>query len=187
MRSFTTLDLQYAHRFYGFQGEAQYLHGHTGVLVIEVEDTIENGVNMVFPCNEIKKTAWEVLQNFDHALVLREDDPLLPAILGVYEAQGIKDGTYTNMQKGPAFQTELATAYPDCRLVVTKETMTVEGMIKIVYELLKDKLNIVKLTFTSGVNGASMEFHAQSERQRCPLCGIELLDNGKCPKCGYKK
>lgn len=34
---------------------------------------------------------------------------------------------------------ELAAAYPDCRLVVTKETMTVEGMIKIVYDLLKDK------------------------------------------------
>jgi len=50
------------------------------------------GVNMVFPCNEIKKTAWEVLKNFDHALILREDDPLLPAILGVYEAQGIKNG-----------------------------------------------------------------------------------------------
>ena len=73
MRSITTLDLQYAHRFYGFRGEAQYLHGHTGVLTIEVEDTIEPGVNMVFPCNEIQKTAWSVLKNFDHALVLRED------------------------------------------------------------------------------------------------------------------
>ena len=31
MRSITTFDLQYAHRFYRFQGEAQYLHGHTGV------------------------------------------------------------------------------------------------------------------------------------------------------------
>ena len=60
MRSITKLDLQYAHRFYGFKGEAQYLHGHTGVLTIEVEDTVEPGVNMVFPCNEIKKTAWEV-------------------------------------------------------------------------------------------------------------------------------
>lgn len=76
MRSFTTLDLQYAHRFYGFKGEAQYLHGHTGVLTIEVEDTVNTGVNMVFPCNEIQKTAWDVLQNFDHALVLREDDSL---------------------------------------------------------------------------------------------------------------
>ena len=86
MRSITTLDLQYAHRFYGFKGEAQYLHGHTGILTLEVEDTVNAGVNMVFPCNEIQKTAWEVLKNFDHATILREDDPLLPALLGVYEA-----------------------------------------------------------------------------------------------------
>ena len=112
MRSITTLDLQYAHRFFGFKGEAQYLHGHTGILTIEVEDSIEPGVNMVFPCNEIQKTAWEVLKNFDHALILREDDPLLPAILKVYEEQGIRDGAPTNKMKGPAFKTELATAYP---------------------------------------------------------------------------
>lgn len=43
-------------------------------------------------------------------------------------------------------------------LVVTKETMTVEGMIKIVYDLLKDKPNIAKITFMSGVNAASTEF-----------------------------
>ena len=187
MRSITTLDLQYAHRFYGFQGEAQYLHGHTGVLTIEVEDSVNEGVNMVFPCNEIQKTAWSVLKNFDHALVLREDDPLLPAILDVYEKQGIKNGAPSNVMKGPAFKTDLATAYPECRLVVTKETMTVEGMIKIVYDLLKDKLNIVKLTFTSGVNAASEEFEPTLSKDRCPWCGIALNENGVCPKCGYKK
>jgi len=187
MRSLTTFDLQYAHRFYGFQGEAQYLHGHTGVLTIEVEDSINEGVNMVFPCNEIKKTAWDVLKNFDHALVLREDDPLLPAVLGVYEKQGIKGGHKNNVMKGEAFQTEWATAYPDCRLVVTKETMTVEGMIKIVYHLLKDKLNIAKITFTSGANAASEEFTTKNNIDRCPLCGIALDENGLCPKCGYQK
>jgi 6-pyruvoyltetrahydropterin/6-carboxytetrahydropterin synthase len=186
MRSFTTLDLQYAHRFYGFKGEAQYLHGHTGILTLEVEDTVNMGVNMVFPYNEVKKTAWEVLQNFDHALVLREDDPLLPAILGAYEEQGIKNGAPTNKQKGPAFKTDLATAYPECRLVVTKETMTVEGVIKIVYDLLKDKLNIAKITFTSGVNGATEEYDTKNELARCPLCGIALNENSVCPKCGYK-
>ena len=187
MRSITTLDLQYAHRFYGFQGEAQYLHGHTGKLTIEVEDSIEKGVNMVYPCNEIQKTAWEVLKNFDHALILREDDPLLPAILKVYEEQGIKNGAPSNKMKGNEYKTDLATAYPDCRLVVTKETMTVEGMIKIVYDLLKDKLNIAKLTFTSGVNAASQEFEVKTQKDRCPLCGVELDENGVCPKCGYKK
>ncbi len=189
MRSITTLDLQYAHRFYGFQGEAQYLHGHTGVLTIEVEDNVllTPSVNMVFPCNEIQKTAWEVLKNFDHALILREDDPLLPAILAVYEKQGIRNGAPTNVMKGPAFQTELATAYPECRVVVTKETMTVEGMIKIVYDLLKDKLNIAKLTFTSGVNAASQEYPVDRSIERCPLCGIALGEDGVCPKCGYRK
>ncbi len=187
MRSITKLELQYAHRFYGFKGEAQYLHGHTGILTIEVEGTVNDGVNMVFPCNEIQKTAWDVLRNFDHALILRQDDPLLPAVLDVYEKQGIRDGHPNNVMKGPAFETELATAYPDCRLVVTKETMTVEGMIKIVYELLKDKLNIVKLTFSSGVNMASECYEPHLEVDRCPLCGIALNENGICPKCGYKK
>ncbi|MCF0112619.1 MAG: 6-carboxytetrahydropterin synthase [Bacilli bacterium] len=187
MRSITKIELQYAHRFYGFQGEAQYLHGHTGVLTLEVEDTVNLGVNMVFPCNEIAKTAWDVLKNFDHALVLRQDDPLLPAILDVYEKTGLRHGHPQNKMKGEAFHTELATAYPDCRLVVTKETMTVEGMIKIVYDLLKDKLNIAKLTFTSGVNAASMEFPVEGSVDRCPLCGVALDENGVCPKCGYRK
>ena len=187
MKSITKLDLQYAHRFYGFKGEALYLHGHTGILTIEVEDSVNPGVNMVFPCNEIQKTAWDVLKNFDHALILREDDPLLPAVLDVYEKQGIRNGAPSNTMKGPAFKTELATAYPECRLVVTKETMTVEGMIKIVYDLLKDKLNIVKLTFTSGGNAASEEYVPKRSMDRCPLCGIAMDENGVCPKCGYRK
>ena len=187
MRSITKIELQYAHRFYGFKGEASYLHGHTGILTIEVEDTINDGVNMVFPCNEIQKTAWNVLKNFDHALILREDDPLLPAILEVYEKTGVMDGIPQNTMKGEAFKTKLARAYPECRVVVTKETMTVEGMIKIVYDLLKDKLNIAKLTFTSGVNAASQEYEVSKSIDRCPLCGIALDENGVCPKCGYRK
>lgn len=187
MKSSTTFTLQYAHRFYGFKGEAQYLHGHTGIMTIEVEDSINEGVNMVFPCNEIKKTAWSILKNFDHALILRQDDPLLPAILDVYGKQGIKNGSPQNTMIGCAFKTELATAHPDCRLVVTKETMTVEGMIKITYELLKDKLNISRITFVSGDNTASEEYKICGTMDRCPLCGISLNENGVCPKCGYKK
>lgn len=187
MRSLTKFQIQYAHRFYNFKGEAQYLHGHTGFLTIEVEDSINAGVNMVFPCNEIQKTAWHLLQNFDHALILREDDPLLPAVFEVYEKQGIRSGAPTNKMRGPAFKTPLATAYPECRMVVTKETMTVEGMIKIVYELLHDKLNIARLTFTSGVNAATQEYVPASTMARCPCCGIALDSKGVCPKCGWSK
>lgn len=187
MRSMTTFQLQYAHRFYGFNGEARYLHGHTGIMTIEVEDTVDPGVNMVFPCNEIQKTAWNVLKNFDHALILREDDPLLSAVMKTYEKEGILNGHPQNTLKGEAFRTELAVAYPDCRLVVTQETMTVEGMIKIAYDLLKDQLNIVKITFTSGMNAASQEYEPVGTKDRCPLCGVTMDPKGVCPKCGYRK
>ena len=60
-------------------------------------------------------------------------------------------------------------------------------MIKIVYELLKDKLNIAKITFTSGVNAATADFIPGKEKDRCPLCGIAMDENGVCPKCGYRK
>ena len=186
MKSITQFDLQYAHRFYGFKGEAQYLHGHTGHLVIEVEDTVNAGVNMVFPCNEIKKTAWSVLRNFDHALILREDDPLLPVIFAAYEKEGLRNGTPTNTNRGCAFKTPLARAYPECRLVVTKESMTVEGMIKIVYDLLKDRLNIAHLTFASGDNAASACYKPLGSMSRCPMCGIALDESGVCPKCGCR-
>jgi len=55
--------------------------------------------------------------------------------------------------------------------------------------LLKDRLNIAKITFTSGVNGAVQEYGPknQQERDRCLLCGILLNENGACPKCGYRK
>ena len=52
---------------------------------------------------------------------------------------------------------------------------------------MKDKLNIAKITFTSGVNAASAEFTERKQIDRCPLCGISLDENGVCPKCGYRK
>ena len=51
---------------------------------------------------------------------------------------------------------------------------------------MKDKLNIVKITFTSGVNVATAEFPSRMTMDRCPWCGIALKD-GACPKCGYHR
>ena len=107
--------------------------------------------------------------------------------MDVYEHQGIKDGDPQNTMKGCAFETDLAKAYPDARLVITKESMTVEGMIKLTYDLLKDKLNIVKITFKSGDNTASEEYPAWGIIDRCPMCGVALDENGVCYKCGYSK
>ncbi len=158
MRSLTKLNIQYAHRFLNYEGEAQYLHGHTGTLTIEVEGKVDGRTGFVYPCNSIKRIAWDYLKNFDHALILQKEDPILPEILKVYEGQGIRNGAETNTMVGEAFETGLAKAYPECRLVVIKKVATCENLIEVFYDLMKDQLNIKKMTFTSGDNCASAEF-----------------------------
>ena len=49
------------------------------------------------------------------------------------------------------------------------------------------KLNISKITFTSGVNAATQDYEVNKTIDRCPLCGITLGVDGVCPKCGYRK
>lgn len=158
MRSRTKIGIEYAHRFLSYEGEAQYLHGHHGELIIEVEGSVDDRTGFVYPCNGIKQIAWDYMKNFDHALLLQDNDPLLPEVLKVYEAQGIKDGAPTNLTKGAAIDTELAKAYPECRLVVVKKVATCENLIELFYSLLKDKLNIKKMTFSSGDNSATADF-----------------------------
>lgn len=158
MRSITKLNIQYAHRFLNFEGEAQYLHGHSGTLTIEVEGEVDARTGFVYPCNSIKRIAWEYLLNFDHALILQEEDPLLEPILKVYEEQGIRNGAPDNKALGKNFETDLAKAYPECRLVVVKKVATCENLLEIFYDLLKDHYNIKKMTFVSGDNAASIEY-----------------------------
>ena len=156
--SITKLNIQYAHRFLGYEGEAQYLHGHTGTLTIEVEGEVNESNGFVYPCNSIKRIAWDYLKNFDHALILQEEDPLLPVTLRVYEEQGIRNGAPSNTMTGLPFDGDLAKAYPECRLVVVQKVATCENLIEVFYSLLKDKLNIRKLTFASGDNAASVTY-----------------------------
>lgn len=58
--------------------------------------------------------------------------------------------------------------------------------VKIVYDLLKYRLNIAKITFSSGVNTASQEYPVCGSIDRCPKCGVAMNEYGVCPKCGYR-
>jgi len=140
--------MEYAHRFWNHCGEAKYLHGHHGELEIEVEGAIDKS-GFVKPVKDIQNVVWDVMQNFDHALLLQEGDPLIEAILSVYEKEGIKNGDKDNTQKGTAFKCSLGYAVPDCRLVVTKKISTCENMVELFHELLKDKLPLKSLRFQS--------------------------------------
>ncbi len=121
-------------------------------------DSVNSKIGFLSPCGQIKSIAWDYLKNFDHSIILEEDDPLLPKILEVYDIQGIKDGSPTNKLIGLNINNELAKGYPECRLIVVKKVSTCENLIEVFYSLLKNKLNIKKITFISGENCASAEF-----------------------------
>ena len=82
--SIVKLDFQYAHRFMNYPGEASYLHGHSGLLTIEIEGEL-NKHNYAYPVKEAQKLAWAIADNFMHATIFQEGDPLLDLVLQGYE------------------------------------------------------------------------------------------------------
>ena len=87
--SIVNLDFQYAHRFMNWQREAKHLHGHSGLLTIELEDTVDPATGFAHACKDGLKKAWEVVDHFHHATLLQEGDPLLDAMLEVYKKHHI--------------------------------------------------------------------------------------------------
>lgn len=77
---------------------------------------MDKRTGFTYPCNSIKRMAWDYLKCFDHALIMQREDPILPEVLKVYEGQGIRSGADTNKTLGIAFDTELAKAYPPYQL-----------------------------------------------------------------------
>ncbi|MCL2839083.1 MAG: 6-carboxytetrahydropterin synthase [Oscillospiraceae bacterium] len=158
-RSIMNVDFQYAHRFMDWPREAKHLHGHSGLLTIELEDKVDPVTGFAFPCKEAQKIAWaEVLDNFHHATLFQEGDPLLDAVLATYKKEGIvNDPKYCVPLK--KIDHKLAWSYPEYRIVVTKKVSTCENLCELFYELLKDKMPIKKVAFRSSLmNAATKEF-----------------------------
>ncbi|MCL2846621.1 MAG: 6-carboxytetrahydropterin synthase [Firmicutes bacterium] len=158
-RSIMTVDFQYAHRFMNWEREAKHLHGHSGLLTIELEDTVDEKTGFAFPCKEAQKIAWaEAVDNFHHATLFQEGDPLLETVLATYKANGIvNDPKHCVPLK--KLDHPLVWSYPEYRIVVTKKVSTCENMCEIFHALLKDKMPIKKITFrSSAMNAATMEF-----------------------------
>lgn len=156
--SIAQINIEYAHRFFEYDGEAQYLHGHSGILTVEISGEIDKKTGFVHPCSSIKRCVWDYLKCFDHALILQREDPLLSEILAVYEHQKIRYGSHHNRLLGRPFENVFAKAYPECRLVITSKAPTCENLIEIFHYLLKDTFHISRMTFTGGENCASATF-----------------------------
>lgn len=68
----------YGHRLRNYDGKCRHIHGHNGVVQIELESEKLDDRGMVYDFTDIKKDVkgW-IDKNLDHKMLLREDDPLI--------------------------------------------------------------------------------------------------------------
>lgn len=71
----------YGHRLLNYEGKCRYPHGHNGKVEIELAaEGLDQG-GMVRDFTEIKETIQQWIDaELDHRMILRKDDPLIPAL-----------------------------------------------------------------------------------------------------------
>lgn len=71
----------YGHRLLNYQGKCRYLHGHNGMVEIELEANTLDRRGMVRDFSEMKQKlqGW-IDAHLDHKMILRRDDPALAAL-----------------------------------------------------------------------------------------------------------
>tara|TARA_B100001123_G_C14547855_1_gene724940 strand:+ start:54 stop:470 length:417 start_codon:yes stop_codon:yes gene_type:complete len=73
-----SFEFAYGHRLLNYDGKCRYLHGHNGVVEIDVESSDLDKRGMVIDFNEIRDLIrrW-VEENMDHKMILCKKDPMV--------------------------------------------------------------------------------------------------------------
>ena len=76
-----TIDFCYGHRLLEYNGKCKQLHGHNGLLEVDLESDTLDHLGMVRDFTEVRDIVkgW-VDENLDHKMLLRRDDPVIPAL-----------------------------------------------------------------------------------------------------------
>jgi 6-pyruvoyltetrahydropterin/6-carboxytetrahydropterin synthase len=91
-----TIEFSYGHRLLNHNGKCRYLHGHNGMLEIDVEADALDEMGMVIDfteVNEVVKT-W-VDGNLDHRMLLCREDPMVPVMQNADEPLYVMDDNPT--------------------------------------------------------------------------------------------
>ncbi|MBI2885188.1 MAG: 6-carboxytetrahydropterin synthase [Candidatus Omnitrophica bacterium] len=77
----TTLHFCYGHRLLRYHGKCRDLHGHNGIVEIELSSAELDALGMVKDFTTIKQAikGW-IDTHLDHKMILCQDDPVLPAL-----------------------------------------------------------------------------------------------------------
>ena len=86
----------YGHRLLDYQGKCARLHGHNGVVVLTLESSGLDPQGMVADFQVLRSRLGEWLDaEFDHRMILRRDDPAVPALQALGEPLQLLDSNPT--------------------------------------------------------------------------------------------
>ncbi len=75
------IEFSYGHRLLDHAGKCKYLHGHNGVVEVDVEANAVDRLGMVVDFGEVTEVVktW-IDENLDHRMLLSGDDPATPIL-----------------------------------------------------------------------------------------------------------
>jgi 6-pyruvoyltetrahydropterin/6-carboxytetrahydropterin synthase len=76
-----SIDFCYGHRLLEYDGKCKYLHGHNGLIEVDIEADSLDSLGMVMDFTSVRDIVkcW-VDENLDHKMLLRRDDPVAPIL-----------------------------------------------------------------------------------------------------------
>ena len=80
MRVGTEVEVAIGHRLMDYTGPCQHLHGHNYRVIVEYDEMVNLPIperGMFIDFKELRRVLNEILEPFDHAMMLRYDDPWL--------------------------------------------------------------------------------------------------------------
>src|SRR3989338_253996 len=90
------IHFSYGHRLLQYEGKCRHLHGHNGKVEIELSQETLDACGMVVDFDEIKRTiqTW-INEELDHKMLLRKNDPAVPALSQLGEPLYLMDDNPT--------------------------------------------------------------------------------------------
>jgi len=75
------IEFCYGHRLLQYEGKCRHLHGHNGVVEVDLQANALDERGMVADFTEVKRAlkAW-IDETLDHRMLLHKDDPLAPLL-----------------------------------------------------------------------------------------------------------
>ena len=86
------MEFAYGHRLLEHKGKCRYLHGHNGMVEVDIESEALDAMGMVVDFGDVNEVVkvW-VNENLDHRMLLNRADPLVSSLIEAGEPVVLMD------------------------------------------------------------------------------------------------